>query len=103
MHWFLDSKRAATAAAIADLRSAYPNLPVGFPDGAQDDASNYLHLLVCFLEYQADRTVMGEQRAWQVMQYWAATRYRRIYREVLDRPDAILAILTKHDLIPPRR
>ena len=101
LHWFLDQRGAATEAAIAELRPLYPALPVGFPDGAADQNSSYLHLLVCMLEYEADRAVMGELRARQVMEYWAGHHYRRIYRAILDRPQPIIDALRKHGLFPP--
>src|SRR5262245_62019290 len=53
-HWFLTERYEATELAIADLRKVFPTVPAGGTAGAQDEHSTYLHLLVCFLEQQAD-------------------------------------------------
>ena len=42
-------------------------MPVGGTDGAQDEQSSYLHLIVNYLEYQGDRVLLGDQKAADVM------------------------------------
>jgi hypothetical protein len=49
--------------AIAEVKTIYPKVRVGFPDGARDEESSYLHLLVCYSEYQADKELFGELKA----------------------------------------
>src|ERR1051325_4802947 len=55
LHWYLDNHANQTDAAEAELRKMYPKVPVGYPEGAQDQESTYLHLIDCYLEMQADR------------------------------------------------
>src|ERR1700752_4894396 len=47
LHWFLTRHPAEARAAEEDLKALYPDVPVGYPEGANDRESTYLHLLVC--------------------------------------------------------
>src|SRR5262245_48557391 len=60
LHWFLSQNDKATTEAIKELRVLFPKVPVGSPEGAGDEESTYLHLLVNYLEYRADRQLLGE-------------------------------------------
>src|SRR5579872_2365477 len=66
-HWFFQQHQTEAAKAVAELRSLYPKIPVGFPEGSNDADGNYEHLVVIYIEYAADQRLMGELRAWQVM------------------------------------
>jgi hypothetical protein len=101
IHWFLTQNSKSTEAAKKELRAMFPKVPVAFPEGAQDEESTYLHLLVIYLEYRADRELLGELRARQVMEFWATDHYMWIYRTVLERPRDIGTIAFKHKLVPP--
>ena len=101
LHWFLAAHEEATRDAEEDLKKLYPNVPSGYPEGAQDTQSTYLHLLVCWLEEQADRAVLGEQRTAGVMQFWAGDHYRWVYRTVLADGPKIEEVLKKHGLSLP--
>jgi hypothetical protein len=46
IHWFADENIENTHAAIAMLKQAFPKAPVGYPEGARDEESSYLHLIV---------------------------------------------------------
>lgn len=101
LHWFLTRHPVETQAAEDDLRKLYPNVPVGYPEGAQDTESTYLHLLVCQLEQQADRVVLGDQRTTEVMQFWAGDHYRWVYRTVIQDEAKIEDILKRNHLDSP--
>lgn len=101
LHWFLASYPAETKAAEQDLMKLYITVPVGYPEGANDNESTYLHLLDCRLEQQADLAVLGEHRTAEVMQFWAADHYRWIYRTVLYDGPKIDEILERHGLAAP--
>jgi hypothetical protein len=101
LHWFLERRPNETKAAEQDLMKLYPNVPVGYPEGANDTESTYLHLLVCRLEQQADRTVLGDERTAEVMQFWAGDHYRWVYRTVLADAPKIDEILKRHGLAGP--
>ena len=103
LHWFLVQNEKETQEAMKELRLLFPKVPVGFPEGSENDESTYLHLLVNYLEYQADKELLGELRARQVMEFWSTDHYTWIYRTVLERGRDIGNILLKHGLMPPGR
>jgi hypothetical protein len=82
IHWFLTQNYKVTEA---------------------DEESTYLHLIVIYLEYRADRELLGELKARQVMEFWAADHYTWIYKTVLERPRDIGNIVFKHKLVPAGR
>jgi hypothetical protein len=98
LHWYLDAHSRDTQAAEADLRKIYPHIPVGYPDGAQDEESTYLHLIDCYLEMRADRELMGDQPASEVMKFWAGDHYRWIYRTVLADEAKIAEVVQREHL-----
>jgi hypothetical protein len=102
-HWWAGNNNDATRAAIAELRSIFPKVPAGPPEGAANENSSYLHLVVCYLEYRGIRDLLGELRAKQVMEFWAGDHYTWIYRNVLERSRDVGEILLKHKLLPARR
>ena len=79
----------------------YPEVPVGYPEGANDTESTYLHLLVCRLEEQADRAVLGDDRTADAMKFWAGDHYRWVYRTVLADGAKIDEVLKRHGLDLP--
>ena len=103
LHWFLAQSDKETREAIKELRVLFPKVPVGFPVGSEDEESTYLHLLVNYLEYRADRELLGELRAKQVMDFWATDHYTWVYKTVLERTRDIGNIAFKHKLIPTTR
>lgn len=102
LHWFFAERTDATDLAIGDLRRVFPAVPVGGSIGARDERSTYLHLLVCYLEQQADIHLLGELKAKQVMEFWASDHYSWVYETVLDRGRDIRKILDDRKLMPAR-
>lgn len=100
LHHFLDQNHEKTEAAKKELRAVFPKVPVGYPDGADSEDSSYEHLIVCYLEYRADKELWGEQRAFQAVQFWMADHYRWIYRQLLESGYQIGPIVWKNGLIP---
>ena len=101
-HWFIAERREATEQAIADLRKLFPNVPAGGNAGARDEYSTYLHLLVCYLEQQADLRVLGELKTKQIMDFWATDHYTWVYQTVISRSRDIGEIMRDRKLIPAR-
>jgi hypothetical protein len=99
LHWFLVQNDQETKEAMKDLRTTFPKVPVGFPDGGENEESTYLHLLVNYLEYRADRELLGELRARQVFEFWASDHYRWVYKTVLERTRDIGDIAFRHKII----
>jgi hypothetical protein len=100
LHWHLSSKRGATQRAIAEIRALWPDAPTGFPAGAQDLASTYLHVVVNELEWRSTESLIGEERAAAVMTFWCTDHYRAIYRFVMENRHRVAAIVDAHDLAP---
>lgn len=100
MHWFLAAHRQDAETAMTELRKLYPKSPVGYPEGSNDEQGNYEHFLVVGLEWRADRELLGELKARQVMEFWAADHYTWIYRTVLKDRRKIDDLLRAHRLIP---
>jgi hypothetical protein len=100
LHHFLVQNREKTEAAKKELRAVFPKVPVGYPDGADSEDSSYEHLIVTYLEYLADKELLGEERAFQAIQFWMADHYRWIYRQLLEEGYQIGPIVRKNGLIP---
>jgi hypothetical protein len=98
LHWWLDAKLDQTKKAEDDLRKLYPKVPVGYPEGAQDEESTYLHLIDCYLEMQADRALLGTDRTAELMKFWAGDHYRWVYRTVVADETKIAEIVNKNNL-----
>jgi len=99
LHWFVADSKAQDA-TIKELRAMFPTVPAQPPEGANGEQSTYLHLIVCYLEYQADKQLLGELKAQQVMEFWATDHYTWVYKTVLERERDLADVLAKHKLLP---
>lgn len=99
IHWHLVELSKETDAAIKELRAVFPKVPAA-PEGARDENSTYLHLLVGYLEYRADRELMGELKSRQVIEFWSTDHYTWVYKTILERTRDIANIAFKHKLVP---
>jgi hypothetical protein len=99
-HWYGTEHQRDIFAAVAELKTAYPKLPAGGPDGAANEESSYLHVIVCYAEWQKMKILVGAERAQQVMEFWAKDHYRAIYRLVLDNEAAVGEVVNRHQLLP---
>jgi hypothetical protein len=95
-HWYLAQHRLAMEDAVRRLKEMYPHAPVGLPEGADTEYSTYGHLIDCYLEIQADRTLIGSDRTAQVIKNkpW----YTWIYRTILRDEDRIAALVKEERL-----
>ena len=103
LHWYLGYKSKETEAAYKELTAMFPKVPVGFPEGGNNEESTYKHILVCYLEYQAVKELLGELRAKQIMEFWSTDHYTWIYKTVVEREREIGSLLRKHKLLPVSR
>jgi hypothetical protein len=67
LHWYLAQRRAAMEDSVRQLKTMYPHAPVGLPEGADSEYSTYGHVVDCYLEIQADRQLIGPERADRVI------------------------------------
>ena len=74
-HWFLTERRESTGTGDRRSRGAIPDRAGGRDRRARDEYSIYLHVLVCYLEQQADLQLLGELKTRQVMEFWATDHY----------------------------
>lgn len=100
MHWFLDGRQKEVSLAAAELKSAFPSLPTGYPEGADSDESNYEHLIVIYLEYKATQQLIGDTASKKVMTFWMSDHYKKLYSTVWDNQELINSILLKYRLFP---
>ena len=100
LHWFFVERQEALRKATDDLKKIYPNVPKGPPEGARDERSTYLHLFVCYLEYDALKQLAGEEEARAQIEKLADHHYKWVYRTVLKEGDKIRPILERHKLLP---
>ena len=91
LHWYLREHPVQMQDAIAQLRRVYPRVPVGGTEGAETLYSTYGHLIDCYLEIQADRKLIGEQRTMAVIQ--DKGHYTWIYKTELEDEARIAAIV----------
>jgi hypothetical protein len=97
LHWFLVEREPATDSAIAALRRMFPKVPEQKPEGAKNEESTYLHLLVCTLELEGTARIFGEAAARRTLEAWK--HYTWVYRQVLDRTEALQQVLRSHGLV----
>lgn len=97
IHWFTSSNRNAVDKTVADFKTFYPEVPVGKGEGARDEFSTYLHLIVCYLEFSAMTELLGEPKAREIMARWR--HYKWIYKTVLNEGDKLKAVIQKNKLL----
>lgn len=100
LHWFEEDHAEARDRAIADTYRCYPEVPSACPEGAGSESSTRLHLIVCYLEYQALKCLLGGEAARSVVTALSRHHYTWVYRTVLDDEDAVEQIVHRHDLLP---
>jgi hypothetical protein len=97
-HWWLEAHERETEAAVSALRSAFPALPVGFPEGASSEHSSYEHLIVDHLEHVALRCVVGDGRAAHAFAFWETDHYRALYAIEREHEPELEAIVARAGL-----
>jgi hypothetical protein len=99
LHWFCVERRSTIEALTPELRQRYPKVPVGYPDGCRDEESTYLHLIVCWQEHDALRSLLGEQEAAEATRRFAEVGvYRWVYATILDDFDELGALYAPEGL-----
>lgn len=99
MHWWIDGHAKEVRLAKRDLRRIYSSLPVGYPEGANDEDASYEHLLINWLEVNAMKSLLGEEEARRVLSLAKKDHYRRLYSLVEVDREKIGAIVTRRALL----
>ena len=98
IHWHLDNRFDHVKAAIDELKTIFKQVPVGYPIGAQDEFSTYLHLIVCYLERESVSELLSQTRLEKLEEFWLEDHYTWIYQQVLEQHEQIKQIVEKHKL-----
>ncbi len=98
IHWHLNYNIDKTNAAIEELKTIFKAVPFGFPEGARDESSTYLHLIVCYLELEAIRELLSEKRVNKVTNFWLQDHYTWIYRQVIEKRQVVEYVVLKYGL-----
>jgi hypothetical protein len=98
IHWFEEAHSSQTDKAKKELQAIFPDAPSGPPEGARDKDSTYLHLIVCYLEYEGMKELVGQEKAKEVMRALSQYLYKWIYRTVLEEELKIKKVIEKYNL-----
>lgn len=108
IHWFLAGKPNDFRKAVADVATAYPDAPEALAAGGSGTRqSTLLHLIVCELELESMRRLLGEEQGTAVIRdvladaQSAGLGYHWIYQKVLDDQDKLSALVRQHKLALP--
>jgi hypothetical protein len=85
---------------LTNLRNRYPQVPTRGPDGASDEFSTYLHLIVNWLEIDATSQFFDRERV--IAHVRALPYYRWIYRTVTDDRQPLGTLYADRLLVPMR-
>lgn len=96
IHWYVDENKAWEQKAIAEFRKRYKNVPFGNREGAKDEYSTYLHLIVCYLEFKSMALLVGEEKAEKVIS--DTNHYTWIYETIFKDRKAIGKVIAKYNL-----
>lgn len=100
LHWWAEQRKIDVAKAMVDLKLLFPTLP---SDGvAKDSHSTYLHMVVCFLEFESLVFYLGKIKANEIVRELIGQDkvYPWIYTQVLNRYREINRIVLKYNLKP---
>lgn len=94
IHWFMSQNNQQVNEAIQDLRDRYPEVPVGGSEGAHDEHSTYLHLIICPIEYKLLKNFISDNAAKKVIE--ESNVYKWIYKTTIKDYESLMKIINKH-------
>ncbi len=103
LHWFtlLEEKASNATRAMDEFRNLYPALPVDLPEGCGSDFSNYLHIMMNYLEYQGLMELLGIDAARSVIA--RIPHYTKIYTLVVEETKQVGTVMTKYGMVLDER
>ena len=96
MHWYslaMGDKMDPIGEAVL---ARYPQVPTEFPEGGGSEQSTYLHLGICFLEYQSLSRILGEGVAREHLETMTQRHYTWVYRTILEDLEFFEATFAQH-------
>ena len=104
MHWYVTwyshVRMEQWGDILVDLHRRYPQVPARDPEGAPDEDSTYLHLVVNCLEIEVTSRFFDRERV--IAHAGALPYYRWIYRTVTDDWQPLGALYAARGLTPVR-
>jgi hypothetical protein len=108
IHWFVAGKPNDFRKAVAEVDKLYPGAPEALADGGSGTRlSTLLHLIVCELEHESMRALLGPEQGTAVIRDVMADAqsgglgYYWIYQKVLDDQDKLSALVRRNKLALP--
>jgi hypothetical protein len=104
MHWYVTwhshARTEQRHEILTELRRRYPQAPARGPEGAPDEGSTYLHLVVNWLEIEVTSRFFDRERV--IAHVGALPYYRWIYRTVIEDWQPLGALYAAYSLLPVR-
>lgn len=100
LHHYLHSVDEKLEQAVEELKARYTNVPVGFPEGANNEFWTYGHLILCSLEQMILRLVFGMDFAQISLKYWQNHHYTWIYKTVESDYKYLIETVKKYEMLP---
>lgn len=97
LHWYCEANEDQVNRIIGKLRKKYPTVPYASSEGAKDEYSTYLHLIVCSLEYYAMQELVGTEKAREILQ--AEQHYTWIYDTVMEDETYLRRLLRRKKML----
>jgi hypothetical protein len=102
LHWYVAGRRRQSRRANAEWRAMFGKVPRRSGGGAKTRRSTLLHLTVNWLELDALKRVIGDDRAAEVLQAKANGKiYPWVYRQVRDSNGRLADVLKRVGLADP--
>lgn len=97
LHWHCEANEKQVNAIIKKLQKKYPTVPYKSQEGAKDEYSTYLHLIVCSLEYYAMQELTTKTKAQEILQ--AENHYTWIYDTVIKDERYLKRLLKRKEML----
>lgn len=98
IHWYAVQHFPRMKDAVEELKIIYPTVPVGYPNGARDEFSTYLHIIINWLELDAISVLLEKNEYEEVVDFLKKDHYRWIYNMVISDYDVIKKVLDKYEI-----
>jgi len=99
MHLIGNVKSREVEKTLRQLSNTYSNIPIGKFLGAKSTHSNYVHIIINFLEYKALREVLGKEKAREIIEKRANLIYKWIYKKVIEDYDKLQVLFSKNGIL----